>query len=80
MVKQKLLEKELEWYKKYKNIELKPINFNKNLIDDLFEEFNDYGMVEDSYCCMGEMQCCWQEVVEEGNWDLTLENVKDNII
>jgi hypothetical protein len=37
-------------------------------------------MVESSYCCQGEEQCCWQEIIEEGNWDLTLDSIKKSIL
>lgn len=37
-------------------------------------------MTENSYCCYGLETCCWQELVEEGIWDLSLEQVKKNII
>lgn len=79
MVNDKLLEKELEWYKN-KNIDMKPVKYTKDIFKDLFEKYNNYVMTEYSYCCYGLETCCWVEVVEEGCWDLTLEQVKSNIL
>lgn len=79
MVNSKLLAKELEWYDE-RNIEMKSVKYNRNIIIDIFNKYNDFGMVESSYCCNGKEHCCWQELVEEGNWDLTLEAVKRNIL
>lgn len=79
MVNDKLLEKELEWYKN-KNIDMKPVKYTKDIFKDLFEKYNNYVMTEYSYCCYGLETCCWAEVVEEGNWDLTLEQIKSDIL
>lgn len=79
MVKKDLLEKELQWYRDDKNIQLKPIKYDKNLLVNLFNKFNEYGMCEHSFCCYGLEKECWVELVEEGNWGLTLEKVKRNI-
>jgi hypothetical protein len=37
-------------------------------------------MVEESYCCCGLEQSCWGDLVEEGNWCLTLGAVKSSIL
>lgn len=79
MVNQRLLDNELEFYKKQK-ISMKTIKYTKDLFPKLFEKYNYYGMTEDSYCCRGLEHCCWQELVEEGVWDYTLEEVKSNIL
>lgn len=79
MVNDKLLEKELEWYKN-KNIDMKPVKYTKDIFKDLFEKYNNYGMTEHSYCCNGLERSCWVEVVEEGNWNLTLNQVKSDIL
>jgi hypothetical protein len=70
-----LLNKTLEWYKE----NLVPVRFSKKLFDRLFEKFPYYSMTETMYCCHGLEQLCWQEVYEEGNWNLTLQDVKDDI-
>ena len=36
-------------------------------------------MIEESYCCNGLYECCWEEYIEAGNWELTQEKV-DEII
>lgn len=79
MVNNKLIEKELKWYKD-RDIDMKPIKYTKNIFKNIFNKYNDYGMCEHSYCCHGLEHSCWAEVVEEGNWDLTLEEVKRNIL
>ena len=75
MIRKDLLEKELEW----NGIKLKPKKFNRDEVYNLFKKYKYYGMTESSYCCRGEENCCWQELVEEGNWSLTLEDVKNSI-
>lgn len=37
-------------------------------------------MIENSYCCYGEEDCCWQEVVEEGVWGFTLKDIRSGIL
>lgn len=78
MINQNLLNKELEFYQN-KGLKLQPTQFSLKFIDDLFEKFNNYGMYEHWYCCYGEKQSCWTEILEEGNWDLTLEDIKFDI-
>lgn len=79
MVIQELANKELEYYLK-QNKELKLVSYNKELINSLFKKYSNYGMTESSYCCRGIEQCCWQELVEEGSWGLTLKQVKVSIL
>lgn len=79
MVNVRLLEKALEEYKK-DGIDMQPIKYTKELFKNLFDNNKDYGMFEYLYCCYGLEQSCWVEVVEEGNWDLTLEQVKIDIL
>ena len=79
MIRQDLLNKELEFYKR-RNKELKPIKYNRDTIFNLFRKYKNYGMTENSYCCHGEEFCCWQELVEEGNWNLTLRAVRGDIL
>lgn len=62
------------------NIILKPKKYSKDIFPKLFDKFNDFCMGKYSYCCYGLETSCWTEVVEEGNWDLTLEQVKSNIL
>lgn len=79
MVNDNLLEKELEWYKD-RDIDMKSVKYTKDIFIDLFKKYSNYGMTEHSYCCNGLERSCWVEVVEEGCWDLTLEQVKSNIL
>lgn len=79
MVNKKLLNKSLERYKE-KNIDMKPVKYTKEIFQDLFNKYNNYGMYEYLYCCNGLEQHCWVEVIEEGNWGLTLEEVKKDIL
>lgn len=79
MLTNKLLKTELENYTK-NGIDMKPILYTKNVFTHLFERYIDYGMCEHYYCCYGLSHSCWVEVVEEDVWDLTLEEVKRNIL
>lgn len=79
IINKKLLNKALELYKE-KNIDMKPVKYTKEIFQDLFNKYNNYGMYEYLYCCNGLEQNCWVEVIEEGNWDLTLEEVKKDIL
>jgi hypothetical protein len=79
MIRQDLLDKELDYYRKLGK-ELKPVKFNRDHIFNLFKKYQKYGMTESSYCCHGEEQCCWIEVVEDGNWELTLPKIRRNIL
>lgn len=79
MVIQELVNKELEYYLK-QNKALKLTPYNKELINRLFKKFSNYSMTESSYCCDGIEHCCWQELIEEGNWGLTLKWVKYDIL
>jgi len=78
IVRKDLLEKELEFYKKTR-IELKPVKFNKNKFYNLAKKYKYSSMTENSYCCYGEEKLCWQELIEEGNWDLTQIRITDII-
>lgn len=78
MKNRQLLQQELEGYAA-KGIEFKPVKFSQQLINGLFETYERFGMVEHSYCCYGLERSCWSEIIEEGIWDLTLEQVKENI-
>ena len=37
-------------------------------------------MVEATFCCYGMERKCWNEVYEDGCWDMTLEDVRNSII
>lgn len=80
MVNNRLLKKELERYDVRDSSKLKPVKYNKDLFNRLFEKYDDFGMVENSYCCYGLETCCWQEIVEWGVWDLELKDVKELIL
>jgi len=78
MVRQELLNKELDYYRELGK-ELKPVKLNLDHVFNLFKKYKKYGMTESSYCCNGEEERCWMEVIEEGNWDLTLLMVRKYI-
>ena len=80
MINKKLLNEELDDYKIRMKVELKPVKYNRNLIFNLFRKYTNYSMTENSYDCYGEEKCCWQELIEEGNWNLTLESVRTSIL
>lgn len=79
MVRKDLLEKHLKDLG-YKEGDIKPVKYSKGMFDRLFSKFNTFKMEEESYCCNGLERHCWVEVVEEGVWDLTLEEVKKSIL
>lgn len=78
IVRKDLLNIELDFYKKI-GAELKPVKFNKNKFHNLAKKYKYSSMTENSYCCYGEEKLCWQELIEEGNWDLTQIRVTDII-
>lgn len=80
MVNNRLLNEELKNFDVKMKVKMKSIKYNKDLFPNLFKKFNEFGMVEFSFCCYGLEQSCWAEVVEEGNWNLTLEEVKHQIL
>lgn len=80
MTNNDLLGKELRKYKHEYRLPLKPLLFKKSVFPRLFKKFKFFGMTVKSYCCDGLENCCWQEVVEEGVWNLPLQQVKDNIM
>lgn len=79
MVNERLLKQKLARYN-YSNIKMNTVKYNKDLFKNIFDEYNDFGMTESSFCCYGLEHCCWQEVVEDGVWDLTLDDVKYDIL
>ena len=79
MVRKDLLNKELKWYKEHGFSEMKSRKFNKNYFYKLLKKYKFCGMTENSYCCYGEEHCCWQELVEDGVWDLTYKSVRYSI-
>jgi hypothetical protein len=36
-------------------------------------------MTENSFCCRGLDDCCWQEIIADGIWDFTLKDVEVHI-
>jgi hypothetical protein len=79
MIREDLLNQELNHYRKHDN-QMNPIKYNRNFIFNLFRKYKEYGMTENSYCCYGEETCCWQEIMEEGNWNLTLSMIRKDIL
>ena len=78
MVNERLLKKDLQFW--FKDIPMESIKYNKNLFPTLFKKFNHYEMAEYSFCCRGLETSCWTELISEGNWGLTLDSVKRNIL
>lgn len=79
MKKRQLLKQELVDYSK-RGIHFQPVKFSQQLIKELLETYEQFGMAEYSYCCHGLERSCWTELVEEGVWDLTLEQVRKAIV
>ncbi|MGL4450711.1 MAG: hypothetical protein ACRCTZ_05930 [Sarcina sp.] len=79
MVNKRLLDEIIDDYNS-EGVKLKSIKYNKDLFKDIFNEYTEYGMAEKFYCCHGLEHSCWTEVVEKGNWGLTMDDVKVNIL
>lgn len=75
----KLLNHAKEEYNKTFNLNLQFKHLSKNKLHNLLKEYKHSNMCEWSFCCYGLEQCCWQELVEEGNWGLTQERVDECI-
>lgn len=58
--------------------------YSKKYIDELFKKYKYWSMVEASYCCYGWKNDCWQDIVQEGVWNFTIDSarkyIKDTII
>lgn len=59
------------------NYEFKKLS--KKALYKLLQENKHSAMCEWSYCCYGLYKCCWQELIEEGNWGLTQKQVDEDI-
>lgn len=57
-----------------------PLSLSEEDIQKLLDTSEEYQMTEDYYCCYGLEQCCWQELIEEGVWKLTKDDVLNCII
>lgn len=79
MVKDKYLTNSLSKLS-YPTNEIKSVKYTKNLITNLFEKYQNYKMEEEFFCCSGAEYRCWVEVIEEGVWNLTQEEVKAYIL
>jgi hypothetical protein len=78
MVNKKYLNKELDFFKK-ENMEIETIKYTKEFekfLDSLFENSAEFGMTEKCYCCSSLDECCFEEIYEDGVWDLTKESTK----
>jgi hypothetical protein len=60
-----------------RNYEFKKLS--KKTLYELLNQNKHSAMCEWSYCCYGLYQSCWQEPIEEGNWNYTQEKVNDII-
>lgn len=58
----------------------KPVPFSKSFVRELIETHSEYGLAEYHYCCYGMEQSCWTELIEDGVWGLTLDDVKREIL
>ena len=54
-------------------------HLSKKELYKLLEKNKHSSMCEWDYCCCGLYCNCWQEPYEEGNWNMTQENVNDFI-
>lgn len=79
MVRNDLLENHLDSLG-YSKKGIKSVKYSKDIFPRLFDKFSNFRMEEESYCCNGLERHCWVEIVEEGVWDLTLEQVKRDIL
>lgn len=60
--------------------DFKAVKYHSKIIIDLINKSKDFGMVENSYCCFGLRDCCWQEIIEEGCWDFELKDVEKYLL
>lgn len=71
------------WKERCKLNNFKPLNMNKKYILNLIKDYKIHSMAEYSFCWKGMEESCWTELIEEGNWGATKEDVeksiKDNI-
>ncbi|MBP3905821.1 MAG: hypothetical protein J6D12_01760 [Peptostreptococcaceae bacterium] len=79
MVNQKLLEKELEGLT-YNKEDFNCIKYTKDFFKNLFKKYNGFKMEKEFYCCHGLKYHCWVDVIEEGIFDYSLEQVKKEIL
>jgi hypothetical protein len=78
MVKAKILNQQLDDYSKRGNMQ--NISYSAKYINQLFEQNQYFGMSQWHYCCEGEKHPCWCDLVEEGIFNLTTEEVKQIIL
>ena len=71
----KLLNYAKKQYSEAFDLDLQFKHLSKKKLYDLLKEYKHSSMCEWSYCCYGLYENCWQESFEEGNWDLTQEEV-----
>lgn len=67
-------------YNKKFNLDYKPVYKSKKDIASLLKQYPHSSMCYWSYCCYGLYQNCWQELVEEGNWGITQEEVNKVVL
>lgn len=75
----KVLNYAKEQYSKTFNHDYKFKKLSKKALYKLLEENKHSMMAEWSYCCNGLYKCCWQELIEKGNWGLTQKAVDEDI-
>jgi hypothetical protein len=76
----KLISYAIDEYNTKFNSNCKRTNISVNQVKDLLKKYKHSTMVEWYYCCYGLYHNCWQELVAEGNWDMSQESVNDMIL
>jgi hypothetical protein len=75
----KLITHAINDYKNIFNINYERKTLSEKDFQELLSKNRHSSMCEWCYCCRGLYNCCWQELWEEGNWDLTQKEV-DKVI
>ncbi|MGL5567689.1 MAG: hypothetical protein ACRDB9_00455 [Cetobacterium sp.] len=78
MVDRNLLYKSLE--KIDRKSDINSTKYNKDIFIDLFNKYNSFKMEEEYYCRENLNKRCWIEIIEDGTWNLTLQEVKSKIL
>lgn len=45
------------------------------LINTLLNKYTDWELVEQSHCCYGWKECCWEDLFAEGVWEMSADEV-----
>lgn len=61
------------------DLDLQFKHLSKKMLYELLKKYKHSSMCEWSYCCYGLYKNCWQEPIEEGNYDLMQQDVNEII-